>query len=435
MKIYTLHAYHIILLLGEQGESVVSMSEEESIGNTTSENIGEGSEIIKNELLTSVASFNGLEDGLENETQAEDQTGEERESAGETVSEAEREAEEDIVSGDISVTGAAAGTTVVTIESGNDSEERNGNSKMTFEEFRNASEREKHQEHAPDEDSQNRNKDIEEETIDNEMKEDKVESQEEQESGDMGEERKLTGEDEIEQEILDDDEAVGALESPEEVRRLLGGSALENEEVGDEEEELPVFKDEGEDNAAVHTNLNEDKGADNETLEENDRGKMESVDKAGQAIGSRIALAMANVDSIIDNETENENIAEEDQNGNKSASSEKKADNEIEEMKTNLETEVEDMNGNISNKTFEHGTGINDSKPNIKDGTTIVDNGTLSKLTEVQTVKSSLESVKEEVEGNVDNLGKVSEPILAKTVTNGKPPNTMQANSQCCCVL
>ena len=117
MKIYTLHAYHIILLLGEQGESVVSMSEEESIGNTTSENIGEGSEIIKNELLTSVASFNGLEDGLENETQAEDQTGEERESAGETVSEAEREAEKDIVSGDTSVTGAAAGTTVVTIES------------------------------------------------------------------------------------------------------------------------------------------------------------------------------------------------------------------------------------------------------------------------------------------------------------------------------
>ena len=94
------------------------------------------------------------------------------------------------------------------------------------------------------------------------------------------------------------------------------------------------------------------------------------------------------------NEAENAKKMKENQNGNQSVSSEEQpADNviinELEEPKTSFETE--EVNGNISVATISE------------------------KFEEV-----ALESVEEEAEGN---LGKVSDPSLTKTLTNGDLPN------------
>ena len=94
------------------------------------------------------------------------------------------------------------------------------------------------------------------------------------------------------------------------------------------------------------------------------------------------------------NEAENAKKLKENQNGNQSVSSEEQpADNviinELEEPKTSFETE--EVNGNISVATISE------------------------KFEEV-----ALESVEEEAEGN---LGKVSDPSLTKTLTNGDLPN------------
>ena len=281
----------------------------------------------------------------------------------------------------------------------------------------------------PDYDSQERNRDMgealeDERNVKEVVPENGDENQDGQKIGGMGEanddivetkaaaEITLTGADEIEQEIRDDDAAVGALESPVEVRS-------ENEEMDANEEELSenetVFEEESEkDTTEDQEKTDLDREADKDALEENRRSGMDLVDEARLGTGSRIALAMANADSIFDNEAENTENAVEDHNGNQVTASE-----EIAKLEGNyFESEGEERNGNIS----EAGTRV--SKSNTKDGIPIVDRREEKIPT---SVRSGLESVKRELESNVDNLGKVSENDrdsgLTKTVTNGNPLN------------
>ena len=426
---------------------VVTKSQKESRPNSAgpyeTENIEADSESVEKELFTSVASFNGLENDPEDETRAaevddkENREDDLNEDKNETFSEAKIEVEKEsneiltkITSGAMLVTGAAAVTSFIATESGNDSEERNGDVEETSEETKKNSERAEDQEHVPDNDSQDRNREVdetfEEERNGNEMEEENSDkNQEEQESRHLGEandgiiettaaeERESMGEDEIgqehEDEIEQENEDEIEQENEDEIEQENEDEIVqENEDEIEQENEDEIEQEIRDDDAAVGTlespievrrlegevtsekqevEEKEEEHTESETVFEEESEKValdveentankevfeenitsKMVDEARLGTGGRIALAMANAHNILDSEDEKANIAVED---HKVAASEELPAIEIAKLKGNyFESEVEDRNGNISVATLEQ----SNSKSNMKDGIPLVD--------------------------------------------------------------